>query len=693
MTSKEDTDQQKTSNNMMIKEDPDQQETSDNNMNIKEDPDQQETCDNNMMMIKKDRDQQTSDSNMNIKEDPDQQNTSDNNMMIKEDPDQQVCNQERNSSLEQENPEPTQIKDEQEELCISQEGEQLVVKEEEVDGIIVWTGKERLSLLDKIWKPKENLGIRAICGQSRGRCLVHRNGHGAGGDASRSRSPHRPVAWRTEADPDDAVPQPPRFRPKRIPGVQPPLNAAQSPGEIFSKFFDDEVLKCLCENTNKNAAKKKENGKTFAWKEITPEELQKYLGLLLYMAVCNFPKMVDIWRRNTIFHVPFPATVMSKDRFMAINSILHISDPEEDVANGKKKGTEDYDTFHPVRPLLEMMRSRCMSNYHPKQHISVEERMVANPTKWGLKFFVLADVNGYIIDFKPYTGKSTLSSGKGVSFDVVTSLVDKDYLGSGYIVYCDNFYTSPALFQHLKKQGFGACGTYREGRLGVPSSQENALHKRSPRGSIRWIRDGDLLFVKWLDSREVSICTTVHPVYSGDTVLRWQKNEDGHFESVSVPRPTAVTEYNKYVGGVDTSDQMLGTNSVLCKTKRSNMTVFRHLLDIAVTNCFILHKELCISKQQKHKTRQTFQEELAAHLLGVCLDGRPEFPSQGHFPVPTSTRDMGRRHRASLGRKQCTVCKRSTPWKCQQCSVGLCLQLERNCFLEFHQRPKMSGFA
>ncbi|KAM9364784.1 uncharacterized protein KZ484_010962 [Pholidichthys leucotaenia] len=43
-------------------------------------------------------------------------------------PHQQLWNQEENSSLEQEEPEPSQVKVEQEELCISQEGEQLVVK-------------------------------------------------------------------------------------------------------------------------------------------------------------------------------------------------------------------------------------------------------------------------------------------------------------------------------------------------------------------------------------------------------------------------------------------------------------------------------------------------------------------------------------------------------------------------------------
>ena len=44
--------------------------------------------------------------------------------------DQQLRNQERNSSLDQEDPEPPEIKEEQEELCTSREGEQLVLKVE-----------------------------------------------------------------------------------------------------------------------------------------------------------------------------------------------------------------------------------------------------------------------------------------------------------------------------------------------------------------------------------------------------------------------------------------------------------------------------------------------------------------------------------------------------------------------------------
>lgn len=154
-------------------------------------------------------------------------------------------------------------------------------------------------------------------------------------------------------------------------------------------FLDDDILKLLCENTNKNAAKNKQKGKTFAWMEITLKELLKYLGLLLYMAVCNIPKMTDFRRRNTIFHVSFSATVMSRDRFMGITSNLYISDPEKDAANDRKNGTVDYD-IHRVRPLLDMMKNRCMTNYHPKQHISVDERMAATKARVAIKQYMKA---------------------------------------------------------------------------------------------------------------------------------------------------------------------------------------------------------------------------------------------------------------------------------------------------------------
>ncbi|KAL3978387.1 polycomb group RING finger protein 6 [Sarotherodon galilaeus] len=270
------------------------------------------------------------------------------------------------------------------------------------------------------------------------------------------------------------------------------------------------------------------------------------------MAVCNFPKIVDFWRRNTIFHVPFPATVMSRDRFLAIASNLNISDPEDNVANIKKKqGTEDYDTLQSVRPLLEMMRYHCMVDERmvaSKARLAIKQYTKAKLTKWGLKFFVHA-VHGEI--------------------KVVTSLVDKDYLGLGYIVYCDNFYTSPSLFQHLKNQGFGACGT---------STDSYAGNKFSP-------------------------------------------SQNQKMEHDSFPASSGHCSYQQ------------------------------------------LHPSQRAVHQQATEAQDLPGLPGGARCTppGCLLGYQPESPSQGHFPVPMSTGDMGKRQRASMGRKQCIVCKRSTP--------------------------------
>lgn len=186
-----------------------------------------------------------------------------------------------------------------------------------------------------------------------------------------------------------------------------------TPLDIFGQFFDGEILRLLCSSINKNVARNQERGRKFQWRDVSAEELKKFLGLLLYMDVLELPRMTDLWRKTTIFRVPFPSTVMSRDRFKAILSSVHISDPEEDVRNEQAREQEGFDCLHRVRPLLELMRTRCMAAYHPWQHIAVDERMVGTkarlsfkqymrekPTKWGLKFFVLADTNGYTVDYR-----------------------------------------------------------------------------------------------------------------------------------------------------------------------------------------------------------------------------------------------------------------------------------------------------
>uniref|UniRef100_A0A671SK44 PiggyBac transposable element-derived protein domain-containing protein n=1 Tax=Sinocyclocheilus anshuiensis TaxID=1608454 RepID=A0A671SK44_9TELE len=396
-----------------------------------------------------------------------------------------------------------------------------------------------------------------------------------------------------------------------------------------------------------------------------------YFGLLFYMAMLKLMSIRDYWRQDSLFSVPFPATIMSRDRYRTISWNLHMSHPDADQDNDRKRGTAEHDRLFRVRPLMDTIRHACKAIYHPRKNLAVDERMVAckahtgmtqymkaKPTRWGFKLFVLADSsNGYTVDFAVYTGKNNFPTGHGLSYDAVTSLLDRTVLGSGYHVYMDNFYTSPKLLSDLFALKFGACGTYRDNRKDCPRNAANSLIKKSVRGSIRWIRDKHL----------VSVCSTIHAAYTGDTVQRRVKTQNG-WRTKSFPCPAPVTAYNQQMGGVDLSDQLLQYYSTQHKTMKWYRKLFLHFLDIAATNAFIVHKELY-------------------ELCGVSQKIPPKRTSVDHVPFPGAEQASD----ATTGRRTCVLCKakhgkrQDTPWKCQACDVHLCVQLKRNCFLEWHK--------
>jgi hypothetical protein len=80
---------------------------------------------------------------------------------------------------------------------------------------------------------------------------------------------------------------------------------------------------------------------------------------------------------------------------------------------------------------------------------------------------------------------------------------------------------------------------------------------KSPSGSIRWRKEGNLLYVKWNDGSMVSICSIIHKAYEKDTTLKRKKKlKDCSWTTVLVPIPEPFVDYTKNVG-VDLSDMQL----------------------------------------------------------------------------------------------------------------------------------------
>ena len=370
---------------------------------------------------------------------------------------------------------------------------------------------------------------------------------------------------------------------------------------------------------------------------------------------------------------------------------LHINDN----SMYKKKGEPGHDSLFKIRPFLEQLFHNFQAAYTLHREISVDETMISykgrigfiqympkKPKKWGLKAFALSDAHsGYVYNWHLYTGKfSMLCVCERVCYHYLTSIGKDDSIGNmdngmthavvmkladslknrGHHVYTDNFYTSPALFADLRSKGFGACGTLRMNRRGIPPAIKPTIEK----GTTKVVNvDDSMLVIKWSDKREVTVLTTIHQAgFVG--VERRNRHAPGGRENVE--KPIAIVEYNHYMGGVDRGDQLLSYYGFAHRTRKWWRRVFFFLLDTAVVNSYILYTEEHPNKK-KRMTHEQFRIELANNLLSLAGDDTTTpSSSQGPQaePLPSSLRlterhfptNIGKTASSRLIQRDCTVC-------------------------------------
>ncbi|KAF7651600.1 hypothetical protein LDENG_00108500 [Lucifuga dentata] len=132
---------------------------------------------------------------------------------------------------------------------------------------------------------------------------------------------NRLCCWMAERTSPDALPEPLTvFCPAWTPVVQGfGITDNSSPSELFKRFFDDNIVRIICDNTNKQAKKNIGKGKKFKWSDISPIDYCKFVGFLFYMAILKLPKVTQYWRQKLCFSVLSPASVMSRNAFQVIS--------------------------------------------------------------------------------------------------------------------------------------------------------------------------------------------------------------------------------------------------------------------------------------------------------------------------------------------------------------------------------------
>lgn len=139
-------------------------------------------------------------------------------------------------------------------------------------------------------------------------------------------------------------------------------------------------------------------------------------------------------------------------------------------------------------------------------------------------------------------------------------------------------------------------GTARANHLQGCLLPTDASLKKKGRGSFeefeRVIDASKIIALKWYDNRAVTTLSTfagAQPVTSADRCERTQK------KTVQVDCPSAVSIYNKSMGGVDQLDALIAFYRIHTRSSKSYLKIFLHFVDMAVVVSWLLYRRDCFT--------------------------------------------------------------------------------------------------
>ena len=251
------------------------------------------------------------------------------------------------------------------------------------------------------------------------------------------------------------------------------------------------------------------------------------------------------------------------------------------------------------------------------------------PTKWGFKCFTLCDSNNaYICRFDLYTGRQDNDGIHGATHQVVMNLIDP-YLDQGYHLFTDNFYTSHDLAESLIDRSTALVGTVQSKRRGFPDRLKNVkeMQRYGQRGDMRFEREGNIVYIQWLDKRVVTVLSTIHSANTSVNIHRWVRVA-GEYQQQLFVKPAAIDTYNRFMGGVDVFDQLASTYRILRKSKKFTKVIFYDLLGIGTINalklmCVWMDAHPGVIVRRRSYNQCEFRENLILQLAGIGLHGNP----------------------------------------------------------------------
>lgn len=391
-------------------------------------------------------------------------------------------------------------------------------------------------------------------------------------------------------------------------------------------------------------------------------------------------------------------------RFYLLRTNLHLIDVE--------KIPEDCtDKLVRVRPLMDSVRKRCLE-LPVEEYLAIDEQMIPirgritkgvkqyvrnKPRiKWGAKNLVLCGKSGQAYDFVCYQGSSTM----------VLHLSNR-INRPGHKLFFDNYFSTFPVFEVLAQKKIYATGTVRLDRFSKPPFSSDSEMKKKGRGCSEELvsSNGSVVCVKWYDNKCVALASNYVGVGKPDTALRYDKASK---QKIAINRPQIVRDYNLNMGGVDLMNQMISYYRISIRSKKWTLRFITHFIDFAIVQSWIEYKKDCEkSKIPKRKVMDLleFRMNLADQLVyfksppkriaRITLDDvrskQKRLDKSRERRTDENIRYDGFDHfpEYSKNRLRCKLesCNSKSQVFCSKCNVHLCLNLNHNCYLEYHMKP------
>ena len=264
----------------------------------------------------------------------------------------------------------------------------------------------------------------------------------------------------------------------------------------------------------------------------------------------------------------------------------------------------------------------------------------------------------------------------------------------------------------LAKNKIYSLGTVRLNRLKNCSLLSDKELKRKGRGAHDEkecvVENTTFRVIKWLDSKCVTFLTSFDSAQPLTSVKRFDRAAK---RNVDVPCPKVVHTYNRFMGGVDLLDALIGLYRISLRSKKYYHKIFFHFIDRTVVTCWLLYRRDCLDFGVPKKRQQRLMDFKLAISESLCKKqqvvskrrGRPSSSSAvegayqrkrkiGHntHPIPQKSIRMDNVDHFPLVKEKRGRCRlpgcTSAPYiYCMKCEVYLCLDKNKNCYLAFHK--------